>query len=133
LVSSIPVASHLVERINLDFEVQNSIVPSMRSMPKFKVYGRLPNVQIKLSDAKYQSLMRVIDSAIPRLSNAEATPTLTGTEPNFAKHHPLFSRTEVEYDLVEDHRPRVNDEEAEEYAPLSSEVSSDSSQSTYKL
>ena len=118
-----------MERINLDFEVQISIVPSMRSMPKFKVYGRLPNVQIKLSDAKYQSLMRVIDSAIPRLSNAEATPN---AETNFAKH-PLFSRTEVEYDLEDDHRPKVNDDEAEEYAPLSSEVSSNSCQNTYKL
>jgi vacuolar protein sorting-associated protein 13A/C len=133
LVSSIPVASHLVERINLDFEVQNSIVPSMRSMPKFKVHGRLPNVQIKLSDAKYQSLMRVIDSAIPRLSDAEGTPTIPGAETNFAKHHPLFSRTEVEYDVENDHRPKANDDEAEEYAPLSSEVSSSSCQSTYKF
>ncbi|PCH33647.1 vacuolar protein sorting-associated protein vps13 [Wolfiporia cocos MD-104 SS10] len=63
---------HLLERISLDLQVQNSIVPTAYNLARFKVFGHLPNLQMNLSDGKYKALMRLIDVAIPNL-DAEAT------------------------------------------------------------
>ena len=65
---------HLLERINIDLQVQNSIVPSAHSLARFKVSGHLPNLQINLSDTKYKSLMRLIDVSIPHFDDDTSTP-----------------------------------------------------------
>ena len=70
---------HLLERINIDLQVQNSIVPSAHSLARFKVSGHLPSLQINLSDTKYKSLMKLIDVAIPNFddeSNVAARPSV---------------------------------------------------------
>jgi vacuolar protein sorting-associated protein 13A/C len=56
---------HLLERININLLVQNSIVPSAVNLARFKISGKLPSLQVNISDAKYKSLMRIIDVAIP--------------------------------------------------------------------
>ncbi|KAG2072635.1 DUF1162-domain-containing protein [Suillus decipiens] len=56
---------HLLERININLLVQNSIVPSAVNLARFKISGKLPSLQVNISDAKYKSLMRLIDVAIP--------------------------------------------------------------------
>ncbi|KAF8846387.1 vacuolar protein sorting-associated protein 13 [Paxillus ammoniavirescens] len=58
---------HLLERTNIDLQVQNSIVPSALNLARFKVAGKLPSLHINVSDAKYKTLMRLIDVAIPQL------------------------------------------------------------------
>lgn len=56
---------HLLERININLLVQNTIVPSAVNLARFKISGKLPSLQVNISDAKYKSLMRLIDVAIP--------------------------------------------------------------------
>jgi len=56
---------HLLERINLNLRVHNSIVPSVLSLARFKISGKLPSLQVNVSDAKYKALMRILDVAIP--------------------------------------------------------------------
>ena len=49
----------------MDFEVQNSIVPTAYNLARLKVSGNLPTLQLNMSDVKYRSLMRLIDVCIP--------------------------------------------------------------------
>ena len=60
---------HLLERISIDLQVQNSIVPTVYTLARFKISGHLPALQINLSDTKYKSLMRLIDVAIPHFDD----------------------------------------------------------------
>ncbi|KAJ7169902.1 vacuolar protein sorting-associated protein 13 [Mycena filopes] len=62
---------HLLERINLDLQVQNSIVPTAFNLAKFKVSGHLPSLQVNLSDTKYKALMRLIDLPAGLFSQSE--------------------------------------------------------------
>ncbi|WFD07777.1 Vacuolar protein sorting-associated protein 13 [Malassezia vespertilionis] len=67
---------HLLERINLSFTLQISIVPSAPTLTKCKLSGNLPSLNVHFSDAKYRTLMRIIDASIPRLDKAvQRTPT----------------------------------------------------------
>lgn len=60
---------HLLERINIDFQIQKSIVPSAVNLAQIKVAGTLPSLQMNLSDTKYHSLMRLIDVGIPKFDD----------------------------------------------------------------
>jgi len=53
----------------MDFEVQNSIVPTAYNLARFKVSGNLPTLQLNMSDIKYHSLMRLIDVCIPHFDD----------------------------------------------------------------
>lgn len=65
---------HLLERISIDLQVQNSIVPTVYTLARFKISGNLPTLQINLSDTKYKSLMRLIDVAIPHFDDDTEIP-----------------------------------------------------------
>ncbi|KAL2261106.1 hypothetical protein VTK26DRAFT_4694 [Humicola hyalothermophila] len=65
---------HIVDRINVDFVVEISILPKAPNLTKFKLSGHLPVLQVSASDAKYKTLMRIIDVAIPRLDDSRAQP-----------------------------------------------------------
>lgn len=56
-----------MERTSIELRVQSSIVPSAINLARFKVAGKLPNLHVNVSDAKYKILMRLIDVAIPNL------------------------------------------------------------------
>jgi vacuolar protein sorting-associated protein 13A/C len=53
----------------MDFEVQNSIVPTAYNLARFKVSGNLPTLQLNMSDIKYRSLMRLVDVCIPHFGD----------------------------------------------------------------
>ncbi|WFD42049.1 Vacuolar protein sorting-associated protein 13 [Malassezia psittaci] len=57
---------HLLERINLTFTLHSSILPRAPNLTKCKITGNLPRLNVHFSDAKYHSLMRIIDVSIPR-------------------------------------------------------------------
>ncbi|TDZ36628.1 Vacuolar protein sorting-associated protein 13 [Colletotrichum spinosum] len=57
---------HVVERINVDFVVETSILPKAPNLTKLKVSGHLPMLHATVSDSKYKNLMRIIDVAIPK-------------------------------------------------------------------
>jgi vacuolar protein sorting-associated protein 13A/C len=60
---------HIVDRINMDFLIEMSIIPKGSELTKFRVSGNLPVLHASMSDAKYKSLMRLIDVAIPHFGN----------------------------------------------------------------
>ncbi|KAF2460623.1 hypothetical protein BDY21DRAFT_279898 [Lineolata rhizophorae] len=63
---------HIIERINMDFTIETCIVPKASDLTKFKISGHLPVLQASMSDAKYKSLMKVIDFAIPKFGDGDA-------------------------------------------------------------
>ncbi|KIJ26914.1 hypothetical protein M422DRAFT_55307 [Sphaerobolus stellatus SS14] len=76
---------HILERVNLEFMLENSILPAKAKLPKelkvprVKVSGRLPTLQVNVSDTKYKALMRFIDTAIPRFGNEQEAPQVVKT------------------------------------------------------
>ena len=62
---------HLLERIDLDFLVQLSMVADALNLTRFKISGKLPTLAVNVSNSKYKGLMRIIDTAIPRFDNYE--------------------------------------------------------------
>ncbi|KIY71623.1 vacuolar protein sorting-associated protein 13 [Cylindrobasidium torrendii FP15055 ss-10] len=88
---------HLVERINIDLVVQNSIVPSVVSLARFKISGNLPTLQLNMSDFKYKSLMRLIDVALPRFGSEASTPIEESRPSRFPVTSGFFQPTETEY------------------------------------
>ena len=67
------VPMHIVEEINVDFVVEISILPKAPNLTKLKVSGHLPVLHAAASDAKYKSLMRIIDVAIPKLGDKDTS------------------------------------------------------------
>lgn len=63
---------HIVDRINISFIVEMSIVPKAPNIPKMRVSGHLPLLHASVSDLKYKSLMRIINVAVPKLDDEEA-------------------------------------------------------------
>uniref|UniRef100_A0A0W0G3E4 Putative vacuolar protein sorting-associated protein vps13 n=1 Tax=Moniliophthora roreri TaxID=221103 RepID=A0A0W0G3E4_MONRR len=106
---------HLLERINIDLLVQNSIVPTFAQLARFKVSGNLPSLQANLSDTKYKALMRLIDVSIPNFGDgnkgnkvAQRPATRPAKSGDFL---PLPFGRPVEY-----HTDDAEDEEAENAA-----------------
>lgn len=62
---------HIVDRINIQFVVQLSIVPKTPNIPKIRVSGHLPVLHASVSDVKYKSLMKIINVAIPKFDEDE--------------------------------------------------------------
>lgn len=64
---------YIVEKTNIDFLVETSIIPKATNLAKIRVSGRLPLLHVSASDKKYKSLMRIIDVAIPKFEEVENT------------------------------------------------------------
>ncbi|KAK7694663.1 hypothetical protein QCA50_001851 [Cerrena zonata] len=118
---------HLLERINIDLQVQNSIVPTAYNLAKLKVSGHLPTLKVNLSDTKYKSLMRLIDVAIPKLDDDEAGQRpppnpLAGPQPKsgFRLTSGLFGPTEQEYNVDDE-----GDKEDKPGIPVSTSMDDD--------
>ena len=71
---------HIIDRINMDFVLETSIIPKASDLTKTRVSGHLPVLHASISDRKYKNLMRLIDVAIPKFdetsSNGPAEPSL---------------------------------------------------------
>lgn len=48
-------------------------MPSVVSLARFKISGKLPTLQLNFSDSKYKSVLRLVDVAIPRFDNGDAS------------------------------------------------------------
>ena len=81
---------HVVEKINMDFIVETSIIPKAPNLAKVRISGNLPMLHASVSDLKYKSLMRLIDVAIPHLDDDEIQePVQTpGSEAETTKFRP---------------------------------------------
>lgn len=78
---------HLLERTNIDLQVQNSIVPTAYSLARFKISGHLPTLQVNMSDTKYKALMRLIDVAIPHFDDETDTRAYSAQIPSTSQRH----------------------------------------------
>lgn len=104
LTSNAKDSLHLLERISLDLQVQNSIVPTAFNLARFKVSGNLPSLQVNLSDTKYKALMRLIDVCIPKFGDSaggsSAPPPLIKNASNaFQLPTGLFLQNDIEYNV----------------------------------
>ncbi|KAI0094888.1 vacuolar protein sorting-associated protein 13 [Irpex rosettiformis] len=95
---------HLIERVNIDFLVQNSIVPTAYNLARFKISGQLPTLQLNFSDTKYKSIMRLIDVTIPQFDsdNVEPTRPSKATTSAFRLPSGYFGATEKEYGIEDE-------------------------------
>ena len=66
------VANHLLERINLSFTLNSSILPRAPNLTTFKMAAQLPNLRVHFSDRKYWTMMRLISAAIPKLGGGDS-------------------------------------------------------------
>ncbi|GAB7364086.1 hypothetical protein MBLNU230_g4638t1 [Neophaeotheca triangularis] len=64
---------HIVERINMDFTIETCIIPKASDLTKFKIEGHLPMLHAMFSDAKYKSLMKLLDFAVPKFDDQPAS------------------------------------------------------------
>ncbi len=95
---------HLIERINIDLQVQNSIVPSVVNLARFKISGKLPALQLNFSDSKYHSILRLIDVTIPKFDNGD-TSAIDSTEVmsySYQLSSGFFDLPGAEYNVDED-------------------------------
>ncbi|KAK3385903.1 hypothetical protein B0H63DRAFT_473802 [Podospora didyma] len=95
---------HVVDKINVDFVVEMSILPKAPNLTKLRVSGHLPVLHASVSDAKYKSLMRIIDVAIPKLG-ADQTPSPGSRPPNRPR---LSSRASSRSQKKHDRRPSAS-------------------------
>lgn len=107
-----------MEKVSLSLQVHNSIVPSALNLARFKVSGKLPTLEVNLSDTKYKALMRLIDVCIPHFnddddttpdaSKAPAKSSARGVSSGF--HLPSLFESRREYN-VDEHHDDDDDEE----------------------
>ncbi|KAF3086913.1 hypothetical protein TWF102_010860 [Orbilia oligospora] len=59
----------VVDRINIDFKIEISILPKAPNLTKFRISGHMPMLHVSVSDRKYKTLMGIIDVAIPKFND----------------------------------------------------------------
>jgi vacuolar protein sorting-associated protein 13A/C len=120
---------HIVERINMDFEIAACIVPKASDLTKFSIDGHLPVLHAMISDAKYKALMKLLDFAIPKFDEAPASqkprPSSSGQQsrprsksimdqPGRSRAKSISSDTELVHE-DEDHGKAARKKEQEQY------------------
>ncbi|MCJ1472238.1 hypothetical protein MMC13_000885 [Lambiella insularis] len=63
---------HLIDRINMDFVLETTIIPKATDLTKTRISGHLPVLRASISDKKYKDLMKMIDIAIPKFETDES-------------------------------------------------------------
>ncbi|KAF8274093.1 hypothetical protein EI94DRAFT_1696360 [Lactarius quietus] len=91
---------HIIERVSIDLQVQNSIVPSVASLARFKISGKLPTLQLNFSDSKYKSILRLIDVTIPRFDDSVVDSNAV-VPSDYHVSSGLFYLPETEYNVDE--------------------------------
>ena len=66
---------HIIDRINMDFLVELSIIPKAPDITRFRISGTLPVLHASISDKKYKNLMRLLDVAIPKFEDSSKKDT----------------------------------------------------------
>ncbi|KAI9686492.1 MAG: hypothetical protein M1822_003503 [Bathelium mastoideum] len=66
---------HLIDRINMNFSIETCIIPKAADLTKFRISGHLPVLHASVSDAKYKSLMKLLDVAIPKFETDHSAST----------------------------------------------------------
>lgn len=90
---------HLLERTNINLQLQNSIVPNISNLSRFKISGVLPHLKINFSDYKYKALMRIVDVCIPKFDEGrqDSWTVQTGDTRAFLMAPNIFGQSNLEY------------------------------------
>jgi vacuolar protein sorting-associated protein 13A/C len=72
---------HIIDRINMDFTLETSIIPKASDLTKTRISGHLPVLHASLSDEKYKNLMKLIDIAVPKFDTDEPLNSRTDEAP----------------------------------------------------
>jgi len=107
---------HIVDKINMEFKVETCIVPKASDLTKFRIAGHLPVLHASVSDAKYKSLMKLLEVAIPKFdadeektgkeikpTNAQLKPrskSIMDTDPQARQRSKSFQFAAQEHELV---------------------------------
>ena len=115
---------HLVDRINMSWLAETSIMPKTPNLARVKVSGHLPALSINFSDRKYRNLMKIVDIAVPHFDDpAASTATLSAPVPApetapvmRRKSTTPFNNTEADEDITvdDDTETLVGDDETKE-------------------
>ena len=62
----------IIDRINMDFLLETSIIPKATDLTKTRISGHLPVLHASISDSKYKNLMKLIEIAIPQFESDES-------------------------------------------------------------
>lgn len=65
--------AHLLDKINMSWLAETSIVANIPDLTRFKVSGHLPELSLNFSDRNYREMMTMIDVAVPHFD--EDTPS----------------------------------------------------------
>ncbi len=79
---------HIIDRINMEFVLETSIIPKAADLTRTRVSGHLPVLHASISDKKYKNLMKLIDIAIPKFDSDDSLDGRTST-PTQRKSIPL--------------------------------------------
>ena len=77
---------HIIDRINMDFTLETSIIPKASDLTKTRISGHLPVLHASMSDKKYKNLMSLIDIAIPKFDTDESLDGRTKAPTNKTKN-----------------------------------------------
>ena len=67
-----PKSLRIIDRINMDFLLETSIMPKATDLTKTRISGHLPVLHASISDSKYKNLMKLIEIAIPKFESDES-------------------------------------------------------------
>ena len=113
----------IIDKINMDFVLETSIVPKATDLTKTRVSGHLPVLHASISDKKYKNLMKLIDLAVPKFDSDEPldgktkAPTQDTLAVNKSKTDEVMNRSRsksvsAEHDLYdsddEDAKPKIS-------------------------
>ncbi|KAF4635598.1 hypothetical protein G7Y89_g2500 [Cudoniella acicularis] len=97
---------HIIEKINVDFIVETSILPKAPNLAKVRVSGHLPVLHASVSDKKYKSLMRIIDVSIPNFDeDANDSPAQNSAEITLRPRRPRTQSTISKSGLTRERSP----------------------------
>lgn len=85
---------HIIDRINMDFVLETSIIPKAADLTKTRVSGHLPVLHASISDKKYKNMMKLLDIAIPRFESEQTSGDKAQPPPQ--KHTPAKGQSRAD-------------------------------------
>ena len=123
---------HIIDRINMDFMLETSIIPKASHLTKTRVSGQLPVLHASISDRKYKNLMKLIDIAVPRFetdsSSADKSDTPATQKPDPTTDQPkaddVLSRSRSKSFSAPAQQELILEDETDDETPSQSEETS---------
>lgn len=75
-------------------------MPSVANLPRFKISGKLPTLQLNFSDSKYKSVLRLVDVTIPKFDeDTSAIDSTAVMSSGYQLSSGIFDLPETEYNV----------------------------------